>query len=281
MEFGRVETGAMVSIALCAVLSIIVPIVIAVIWKKKKNEKFSTIIVGALTFLLFAIVLEKPIQNVLIFPTAMGLQEHAASRFINARPVLWAFLVGLFPGVFEETGRLIAYKTVLKNRKNRENSISHGIGHGLFEVMFVIGVTFITYFAYAMMINAGTFGQVMEEALAKAPGQEEAIYASIEQIKTIDFAFVAGTLYERVFAVLYHIGASMLVFYACKDKKKFWLYPLAIIIHTFMDGMIGLSMAGVIHLTTFGTEAMVTICGALTFFGAYFLLYKKDKDRNV
>ena len=45
-----------------------------------------------------------------------------------------------------------------------------------------------------------------------------------------------------------------------------------------MDGMIGLSMAGVIHLTSFGTEAIVTICGALTFFGAYFLLYKKDKE---
>ena len=182
MEFGRVETGAMVSIALCAVLSIIVPIVIAVIWKKKKNEKFSTIIVGALTFLLFAIVLEKPIQNVLIFPTAMGLPEHAASRFINARPILWAFLLGFFPGVFEETGRLVAYKTVLKNRRNRETSISYGIGHGLFEVMFVIGVTFITYFVYAVMINAGTFGSVMEQALAKAPGQEETIYAAVKNI---------------------------------------------------------------------------------------------------
>ena len=277
MEFGRVETGAMVSIALCAVLSIIVPIVIAVIWKKKKNEKFSTIIVGALTFLLFAIVLEKPIQNVLIFPTAMGLPEHAASRFINARPILWAFLLGFFPGVFEETGRLVAYKTVLKNRRNRETSISYGIGHGLFEVMFVIGVTFITYFVYAVMINAGTFGSVMEQALAKAPGQEETIYAAVEQIKTIDFAFVAATIYERIFAVLYHIGASMLVFYACKDKKKFWLYPFAIIIHTILDGALGLSMAGVIHLTTFSTEVLVTVIGALVFFGAYFLLYKKDK----
>lgn len=277
MEFGRVETGAMVSIALCAVLSIIVPIVIAVIWKKKKNEKFSTIIVGALTFLLFAIVLEKPIQNVLIFPNAMGLPEHAASRFINARPILWAFLLGFFPGVFEETGRLVAYKTVLKNRRNRETSISYGIGHGLFEVMFVIGVTFITYFVYAVMINAGTFGSVMEQALAKAPGQEETIYAAVEQIKTIDFAFVAATIYERIFAVMYHIGASILVFYACKDKKKFWLYPFAIIIHTILDGALGLSMAGVIHLTTISTEVLVTVIGALVFFGAYFLLYKKDK----
>ena len=278
MKFEKIGTEAVVSLAVCAALAIIVPIVIALIWKKKKNEKISTILVGAATFLLFVIVLEKPIQNVLILPTAMGLQEHGLSRFINARPVLWAFLVGLFPGVFEETGRLVAYKTVLKNRKNRETSISYGIGHGLFEVMFVIGATFITYFVYALMINSGTFGSVIDAALAKAPAQADAIYSTVDQIRTASFGYVAVVMYERVFAVLYHIGASVLVFYACKDKKKFWLYPLAIVIHTILDGMLGLSMAGVIQLSTFATEAIMTVVGSLTFFGAYFLLYKKDKQ---
>ena len=278
MKFEKIGTEAVVSLAVCAALAIIVPIVIAFIWKKKKNEKISTILVGAATFLLFVIVLEKPIQNVLILPTAMGLQEHGLSRFINARPVLWAFLVGLFPGVFEETGRLVAYKTVLKNRKNRETSISYGIGHGLFEVMFVIGATFITYFVYALMINSGTFGSVLDAVLAKAPDQADVIYSTVDQIRTASFGYVAVVMYERVFAVLYHIGASVLVFYACKDKKKFWLYPLAIVIHTILDGMLGLSMAGVIQLSTFATEAIMTVVGSLTFFGAYFLLYKKDKQ---
>ena len=76
-------------------------------------------------FLLFALVLEKPIQNVLLFPTAMGMEEHVASRFFAAHPVLLALAAGLFPGVFEETGRLVAFKTVLKNRKNRETSITY------------------------------------------------------------------------------------------------------------------------------------------------------------
>ena len=74
--------------------------------------------------------LEKPIQNVLAFPTAMGLSDHAVSRFLNANPVLLALVAGLFPGLFEETGRLVAFKTVLKKRKNRETSISYGTGTG-------------------------------------------------------------------------------------------------------------------------------------------------------
>ncbi len=105
----------------------------ALIWKRKKKEPVISILIGAAAFLLFALILEKPIQNVLVFPTTMGLPQHAVSRFLNANPVLLALAAGLFPGVFEEIGRLIAFKTVLRKRRNRETSISYGIGHGGFE----------------------------------------------------------------------------------------------------------------------------------------------------
>lgn len=198
---------------------IVTPPVIAVIWTKKKKEKFTTILIGAATFLLFALILEKPIQNVLIFPSQMGLTDHAVSRFINARPILWAFAVGLFPGVFEETGRLVAYKTVLKKRKNRETSISYGIGHGGFEVMFIVGVTYVTYIAYAFMIQTGTFQIVVDQVKAQAPEQVEAVYALADQLAAFSFADLGVAVAERIFAVMFHVGASMLVFYASRDKK--------------------------------------------------------------
>ena len=113
-------------------LGIALPLILAIVWCKKKKEPFTTVLIGAATFMLFAIVIEKPLQALLIMPTSLGLPEHAASTFINARPVLWGIVVGLFPGVFEETGRLIAYKTVLRRRMQRETGLSHGIGHGGF-----------------------------------------------------------------------------------------------------------------------------------------------------
>ena len=145
MEFTKVGNEQITLLMIGTALFIVIPIIVAITWTIRKKERFSTVIVGALTFLVFAIILEKPIQNVLVFPVQMGLAEHGVSRFINARPVLWAFIVGLFPGVFEETGRLVAYKSVLKNRNNKETSISYGIGHGGFEVMLILGLTFITY----------------------------------------------------------------------------------------------------------------------------------------
>ena len=281
MEFTRVGMEQIALLAAGTILWVVVPLVIAILWVKKKKEKVTTVLFGALTFFVFAIVLEKPIQNVLIFPTAMGLQEHAASQFINARPVLWALLVGLFPGVFEETGRLVIYKTVLKKEKNRETSISHGIGHGGFEVMFILGMTYASYIAYAFMINSGAFGEIVEQVRAAAPDQVDQVYAIAEQLASFSAGDLVINIAERVFAVLYHIGASMLVFYACKEKKDFWLYPLAIVIHTLLDGLMGLSLAGVITLSPWAMEGIVAIVGCGTFFGAYFLRYKKDAAKEV
>ncbi len=247
-EFAKIGTMQFVLWLTGTVLFLGIPVLIAILWTVKKKEKFTSVLTGAVTFLLFALILEKPIQNVLIFPTAMGLPDHGIAQFINARPVLLAFLVGFFPGLFEETGRFVAFKTVLKKRKNRETSISYGIGHGGFEVMLILGLQVDAYLAIPDQLAAFTAGSF------------------------------AINLYERIFAVLFHIGASILVFYACRDKKKIWLYPLAIILHTLMDGILGLDFAGVIELSDWGLEGVCTVMGLAVFFGAYFLLYKKDSS---
>ncbi len=281
MEFAKVGTSQMLLLVVGTVLFIAVPLIIAILWTKKKKEKFSTILVGAATFILFAILLEKPIQNILVFPTLMGLSEHAASKFINARPILWALIVGLFPGVFEETGRLVAFKTVLRKRQNRETSISHGIGHGGIEVILILGLTYVTYISYAFMINSGTFGTMIEQMATQAPDQVSQGYAIAEQLATFSVGDLVVNIIERIFAFMYHTGASMLVFYACRDKKKFWLYPLAILLHAMIDGFAGLQLAGVISVSALVAEIVIAVFGSLTFFGAYFLLYKKDADKEL
>lgn len=275
MNFEQVGTMQFTLLIIGTAISFIVPVVIAIIWKVKKKERFTTILVGAATFLLFAIILEKPLQNLLILP------DHAVSGFLNSRPVLWALVVALFPGVFEETGRFVAFKTVLKNRKNRETSIAYGIGHGGFEVIFILGLTYITYIGYAVMINSGTFISVVNQVLSQAPDQAEQVYALVSTITSFSVSDLALGLFERVFAVMFHIGASIIVFYACKEKKKIWLYPLAILLHTVLDLIAALNMRKVIELSDRALESIVCVFGLLTFFGAYFLLYRKDKEKDI
>ncbi|MCR5740405.1 MAG: YhfC family intramembrane metalloprotease [Lachnospiraceae bacterium] len=277
-EFAKIGTMQFVLWIIGIILFMGVPVLIAILWTVKKKEKFTSVLTGAVTFLLFALIFEKPIQNVLIFPTAMGLPNHGIAQFINARPVLWAFLVGFFPGLFEETGRFVAFKTVLKNRKNRETSISYGIGHGGFEVMLILGLTYINYITYGIMINSGAYAETIKQIAQVMPDQVDAYLAIPDQLAAFTAGSFAINLYERIFAVLFHIGASILVFYACRDRKKIWLYPLAIILHTLMDGIMGLALAGVIGLSDWGLEGVCTVMGLAVFFGAYFLLYKKDSS---
>ena len=72
----------------------------------------------------------------------------------------------------------------------------------------------------------------------------------------------------------------MLVFYACRDKEKFWLYPLAILLHTLIDFIGGLFIAKVIT-NVWIVEAVLVLTGLGTFFGAYFFLYRRDKSTET
>ncbi|MBQ5952582.1 MAG: YhfC family intramembrane metalloprotease [Lachnospiraceae bacterium] len=274
-DYPHVGTASFIWLITGAVLWIALPLLLAILWKIRKKEPFISILTGAAAFLLFAVILEKPIQNVLAFPSAMGLPEHAVSRFLNAHPVLLALVAGLFPGVFEETGRLIAFKTVLKKRRNRETAISYGIGHGGFEVILILGLTYLQYIAYAVMLGTGSFGAVVDQVASQAPEQLASVETVVKLIAGFSFADLGIAFVERIFAVLFHIGASVLVFYACRDKKRFWLYPLAVVLHTGMDFIAGLSIFNVISLSPWALEGIVALFGSLAFFGAYFLLYKK------
>ena len=165
---------------------------------------------------------------------------------------------------------------VLKKQKNRETAISYGIGHGGFEVMLILGMTYVSYISLAFMINSGVVGTVIEEARAKAPGSVAQVYTIAEQLAVFSGGDLLIGIVERIFAVMFHIGASILVFYACKDKTKFWLYPLAIVLHTALDGIAALTMVGVLTIPGWTLEIIVALFGSIVFFGAYFLLYKKD-----
>ncbi|MCR5328229.1 MAG: YhfC family intramembrane metalloprotease [Saccharofermentans sp.] len=282
MEFGTVSTGSLLLILLTAVLGIALPLVAAIIWCKKKHEQFTTVLIGAATFMLFAIVIEKPLQALLIMPTSLGLSEHSVSAFVNANPVLWGIIVGLFPGVFEETGRFVAFKTLLRKRTQRETGLTHGIGHGGFEAMFILGITYVEYFVFGLMINMGSFFELMIEPVKDTltPEVTEQINAIVNQITTFNAGTMGLSLLDRLIAVLFHIGASIMVFYAVKDKKKIWLYPLAIVIHTAIDGFLGLQLAGVFEMSDMANEIIFAVEALAVFFAAFFLLYKKDKPKE-
>ena len=133
------------------------------------------------------------------------------------------------------------------------------------------------------MLNQGTFVELMVEPIKDTltPDVVNQITGIVEQVTTFSAATMGVALVDRLIAFLYHIGASIMVFYAVKDKKKWWLYPLSILIHTVIDGLLGLQLAGVFELSDVANEIIFAVEALVVFLGAFFLLYKKDQPKEA
>lgn len=260
-----IGTSVFVYMGIIIAVGILMPLTLAMWWVKTRNDKFTTVLVGAATWFLFAIVLETIPKAVLFNPaTSIG-------RTVIGNTFLYVFFGVLLAGVFEEVGRYVAFKTVLKNRTNKETGISHGIGHGGFEVMFILVSLGVQNLTYAAMINGGTFGVLLNQGVL-SEADIATLNAIPEQLASWSLGMTVIWILERVFAMLLHVGLSIIVFNAVKQKKIGLLF-LAIALHMIIDTAPALYQKGVMSLIT--TEIVIAIMTIVFFVIIYGIFYKK------
>ncbi len=265
MEFAKVGTGTIQALILGAVLSVVLPVGIMIFWKIKKKEPVTSLLAGVFVFFVFALMIEKSIQALVI------MLDHPVSRFINTHPVCLALVTALFAGVFEETGRMAAYRILLKKQTNKETAISYGLGHGGAEIIFILGITFVQYTLYAQMINQGTYQTLIDQV----PNQADTFKELAKNIAEFGFGNLCISLLERCSALLFHVGASIMVFAACRKSGAFWLYPLAIGLHTLMDFLAALYALGIWHIPVLLLEGILLLYGIAVLYMSYTRLYKQ------
>ena len=216
---------AITGLVVQSLLMMIIPIVLLIVWKVKTHEKILPVIVGAVTWLLFAIILK-------LAPSYFLLQhDNPAARTISENIWYTMIAAGVLAGVFEETGRFIAFKTVLKKYENRRSSISYGIGHGGFESIY-IGFQMLSMAFLGAAINMGMGAQI-------TAGADEAtitaMTAQLTPMSILTFGECLLGVFERIPSIAAHIAFSVLVFAAARSRKHLYLYPLAIVLHALTD----------------------------------------------
>ncbi|MFR3907335.1 MAG: YhfC family intramembrane metalloprotease, partial [Christensenellales bacterium] len=146
---------------------------------------------------------------------------------------LWAYgLYGaLAAGVFEETGRLCAFKLFFKKKDDRCEGVMYGIGHGGVESVLVSGLTMISYIAISAIIN---LSGGMAGLTVLGIGEDTASVLMTAFTGTNPFMYLVSGI-ERIMAIAFHISMSVLVFAAVKQKGRGWYYPLAIGLHALLD----------------------------------------------
>ncbi len=220
-----IPTLSIIAMAISALIGIAIPAILYVIYRKK-GANHLPFWVGCITFVLFAFVLEQ-LAYYFFMKTALWTK-------ITSNIFALAIVGGLFAGVFEETGRYVAFKTVLrKKRGNDTNALMYGAGHGGVEAVVLLSVSMAINVIFSLQTNAGqtsAFGGLGEA----------------QQIIGIPFwTFLVGAV-ERISAVAIHVSLSVLVWFAAKNNKRFWLFPLAILLHLLVDAVaVILSRSGV------------------------------------
>ena len=247
-------------------LAFTIPVVLIVAWKMRTKKSVIPFWAGVGVFLLFAQGLEN-IPHLLFVIT-----DNPLSRIVNGNAVIYALYGGLMAGLFEELGRYVAFRFLVKKYPEKETAVTYGIGHGGVECMLIMGVGFIQYYMYGQLINNGTMDKMLE-SMAGDPKSLEALQTLVDTITNMEKSacWIAG--WERISALVLHIGLSILVFQAVKVAKKKYMLWVAVGLHMLFDIPAALYQKGVLGLIP--TEIILSIMAA------FVLLYSIGVYRSM
>lgn len=228
MEYS-VPTLSIIFMVVVALAGIAIPIVLFSILRKKYKAKIAPFFVGCAVFVLFALLLERVVIT-FIFTTEAG-------KAIQSSIWLYGIFGGLMAGLFEETGRFAAFKTILKkSRSNDANALMYGAGHGGIEACYILVFSMVSNIVMSVMLNNGMQDKLISGVTNEANLQ--ALYTSFGVLAGTPSADFLMGIVERIAAVALHISLSVLVWFAAKNGgKRFWFYPLAILLHTAVNAV--------------------------------------------
>lgn len=247
---GTVSELSIVFMVISSLAGFAIPVILLIFFRKKKEADILPFFVGCAVMLVFALILESAVHQIVL--------GSSVGERILGNIWLYALYGGLMAGLFEETGRFIAFKTVLKKQDKDVNALMYGAGHGGFEAAVLLGFTMISNIAIAVIINSGNTSVLTENLSGDTLTQMEAALKDLTM--TAPYIFLIGII-ERVFAVTLQIALSVIVWTAVKNKKRWYLYPAAILIHFFVDAAAVILMH--YNVPTLLIEVLVGVMAAL------------------
>lgn len=259
------------SLAITVILMIAIPVSFLICWRRKHKEQtnISYLMAGAIGFLVSARMLELGVHYFCI------IADNPVSRFINGSTIAYVLYGTVMAGVFEECGRYIVLRYVMKKNRTRENAVMYGIGHGGIEILAVLLPSMILYLVIAVMFRSGD----VESALRTLKITEETAASALPSVQAaaaFNYGLMALNVIERLFAMLLHIGLTVIVYYGVVNSKKGCL-PAAVLLHMLMDTFPALYQRGAVPL--WSVELWGALVSVLTVFVAT-KLYGKMKEQS-
>jgi len=145
---GTVPSLSIAFMIITCMISFGVPIALFLYLRLVQKADIYPFFAGCTVMLLFAFILESGAHNIVL--------SSPAGPVIRGNVLLYALYGGFMAGLFEETGRFLAFSFALKKYRSKNvNALMYGAGHGGLEAMVIVGLTMINNIAWSSMINSG------------------------------------------------------------------------------------------------------------------------------
>jgi uncharacterized membrane protein YhfC len=230
-----------------ALISLSAPFIVFWICRKRMTLPGRNIVLGAATFVLFALVLEGSMHWYVLKlnpVTAAWMKVHG-----------WGFAIygASAAAIFEETGRWLAMRVFVRNVGEPGSAVSYGLGHGGAESIIVGFLGQVQAIALSVLANAGLLDRLLAGRLP-----HDTLVKIQNALAHADFPLVLMGGFERVWALLIQIACSLLVWRAVARKDFRW-FAAALAAHFSIDSVAAAAQRGYVSIPT--TEAIVTVVG--------------------
>lgn len=224
----QVSTAAIFAMSVTLVICIGLPVGLLLAFRRKMGKGVtSAFLAGALGFFV-------P-QAVIRIPALQGLSLlDGFGDFVQNHFWTYAALLALSAGLFETIGRLVVFKTVLKNRTTYNAALCAGAGHGGIEAIYLVGLTYVNNLVLSFMINNGSAYDVLT-GQGLASDQANQLITTMTETSPAIF-YMSG--FERVFTIGFQIGLSMLLAYGITRNQTAKYFLVVLLLHTAVDFMV-------------------------------------------
>lgn len=211
--FSGVDNRLVASFLVAIAFDVLMPL--GVVWwaRKRLGVAWKVVLVGAAAFALSQIFTRVP---------AVQVAQYLLRDELKASAVLlnvWLVVLSLTAGLFEETARLLAFKYPLRDFRAWKDAVGFGVGHGGLESALLVGGL-----AAIGLVNVVVLTQMDVTTLKLPPESLEQVVAAKEKVAALRWWEPLLGAYERVCAMLVHIGMTVVVLQRFVRGERRWYW---------------------------------------------------------
>ncbi|WOO38152.1 YhfC family glutamic-type intramembrane protease [Anaerocolumna sp. AGMB13020] len=209
-----------------------IPIIGFLLLRKKADRMLKPFLLGMAAFVISQMLIRIPLLQYV-------LPNFQWFLMLQTQPYAYGIFLGVTAGIFEETARLLFLQKFLKGNTRLWDGLSFGLGHGGIEAILLVGINNLT-------------------ALILYPLG----YLNLSDMSY--FSILLGGI-ERIFAIAFHTGATLVVLHGIRVQKSGRYTLLAILLHGLLDSMLVILPAA-FSISTAGLEIYIMVVSFLVLF---------------